>query len=47
MELIFAFVAGAAALAAYQTYRDMKAGATMPEALRSVILGPGPYRPPK
>lgn len=41
MDILIAFIAGAAALAAWQVYRDMKAGATLKDAARAVIQGGG------
>ena len=45
MDLIIAFVAGAAALAGYQMWRMTRAGSTWIEAARVVILGGGGPRP--
>lgn len=50
MDILIAFVAGAAALAGWQIYRAMKAGATFKEAARAVIQsggGPGSGELPK
>lgn len=41
MELILAFIAGAAALAGYQIYRGKKAGLSLKDAGKAVIQGGG------
>jgi hypothetical protein len=47
-SLILGALVGVGLFVAYQVRREMKAGATMNEALRFVVKsGPGPWRPPK
>jgi hypothetical protein len=41
IEFALGFIAGVAAFAAYQTYRQMKSGKTMVEAAKAVIAGGG------
>lgn len=41
MDFVLGIIMGAAALAAWQIYRDVKAGATLKDAARNVIAGGG------
>ena len=41
MDIILAFIGGAAALAAWQVYRGMKAGLSLKDAATNVIQGGG------
>jgi hypothetical protein len=41
MNFILGIIVGAAALAAWQIYREMKAGSSLKQAARNVISGGG------